>query len=122
MKGYLTICATDEFQIVVTPTEGVPSLSDMQAVVDGYIETAFRVPSPFRKNVSIDAYVNEEGLLIGLPRFVGVVDTYGQRTFAGNMVIVGGNENTGNTIALNEKELDYVTSKFNGHYFVLADI
>ena len=86
--------------------DGVPTLSEMQAVVGGYIESALRVPSPQRKGITVDVYCNEEGLLMGLPiQFVrGTDGSY----LAGDFVIVGVNEDTGETVGLSTEEIGCV--------------
>jgi hypothetical protein len=84
----------------------IPTLKDMQEVVGGYIETALRHPSPVRKNVSVDAFVNEEGLLLGLPiHYCRLTDG---SALAGNIVIVGTNVDTGKTVKLVQKEIDSI--------------
>lgn len=86
--------------------DGVPTLTEMQSAVGGYIETALRVPSPDRENVTVDVYCNEEGLLMGLPiQFVrGTDGSY----LAGDFVIVGCDDLTGNTIGLTTEEIGCV--------------
>lgn len=86
--------------------DGVPTLTEMQAAVGGYIETALRVPSPDRENVTVDVYCNEEGLLMGLPlNFVRATDgSY----LAGDFVIVGCDESTGETVGLTTEEIGSV--------------
>ena len=87
----------------LTKHEGKPTLEKMQEVVGGYIETAVRCPSPTRKNITVDAYVNEEGLLINLP--IDHVRMTDRSYLAGNIVITGADENTGNTVEITKEEL-----------------
>jgi len=84
--------------------DGVPSLEKMQEVVGGYIETALRCPSPTRKNISVDAYVNEEGLMIGLP--IDHVRMTDRSYLAGNIIITGADERTGDTVAVTKEEIN----------------
>lgn len=85
--------------------DGIPTLFEMQKVVGGYIETALRVPTN-RKNITVNVYVNEEGLLLGLPL------NYRRKTdgsyLAGDMVIVGGNEADGSSAGLTADEIGSV--------------
>jgi len=84
--------------------DGVPTLADMQAVIDGYIEQALAVPSKERPMISLDVYVNDEGFLEGLPVYVARA-TDGQ-PLAGNAVIVATDRVTGDTVAATKTELD----------------
>lgn len=86
--------------------DGVPTLTEMQEVVGGYIETALRVPSPDRRGFTVDVYCNEEGLCLGLPlNFVRATDgSY----LAGDFVIVGCDESTGETVGLTTEEIGSV--------------
>lgn len=94
--------------MTVHPSEKPLPLEKMQAVVGGYIETMFRVNSPFRKHITLSGYVNEEGLIIGLPIVGAVVDEYGYRPFAGSMVIVAENDRTGNQSVMTQEEVDFL--------------
>lgn len=105
---------------VITPTNS-PTLEMLQSAVGGCIETMSRIMSPFRKNVEIDAYVNEEGLLIGLPIYFAVLDEHGVRPFAGNIVFVGANFNTGNSVALTEDEINFIRDRKRGANFLMLD-
>lgn len=108
MLGYIALSVDELGEVHPDRREGVPTLEDMQGVVGGYIDTAFRVPSPFRKNVSIDFYVNDEGLLIGLPQVVGVLSDSYKQVFAGSMVIVAGDERNGETVGMTDEEMTYI--------------
>jgi Domain of unknown function (DUF3846) len=70
----------------------------LREVVEGSIEAMFTVQ--VRGNQYVTAYVNDEGLLIGLPKRAAVVADGFLRPFAGNMVVTGVNMKTGNTIAI----------------------
>jgi len=86
---------------------GFPSLKDMQKIVGGYIETGFRLESNFRKDVSIEFFVNEEGLLTSdLPIFQYAFDDEVYQ-LAGSGVFVGCNSE-GETIELLQEELDQI--------------
>jgi hypothetical protein len=86
--------------------DGIPDLATMQAAVGGLIETALRVPSPVRKNITVNVYCNEEGLLLGLPiAFVRATDgSY----LAGDFVVVGADESNGETVGLTTEEISIV--------------
>lgn len=90
--------------------DGIPSLKDMQDVVGGYIETALRIPTG-RPGITVDVYCNEEGLILGLPiQFVrGTDGSY----LAGDFVIVGGDESTGETVGLTTEEIGLVFDHLN---------
>jgi Domain of unknown function (DUF3846) len=86
---------------------GFPSLKDMQDIVGGYIETGFRMQSKFRKDVTIDFYVNEEGLMMsGLPIFQYAFDDEVYQ-LAGSGVFTG-TDSEGESIELLNEELDQV--------------
>jgi hypothetical protein len=91
----------------------------MQEVVGGLIETMTRFPSPYRDSVTIDAYVNEEGMILNLPAVMGVLEEYGIDgfgTFCGNIVFVGSNQ-SGESIPLTEEEIIYIQSRFESGTF-----
>jgi hypothetical protein len=104
---------------VVTPTDS-PTLEHLQSAVDGLIETMTRLTSPFRKGITIDAYVNEEGLNIGLPIVMAVSDKYGVRPFAGNIVFVGSNDD-GESVPLTDQEIDFIRDRQRGTTFLLSE-
>ena len=85
--------------------DGIPTLAEMQTVVGGYIETALRVPTN-RPNITVDVYCNEEGLCVGLPlNYIRATDgSY----LAGDFVIVGTDETTGNHTGLTTEEIGLV--------------
>ena len=111
MSGYVTVTVTvsDTEPSVVesVKTNTVPNLEALQSVVGGLIEPMFTVPSPVRKNIELTAYVNEEGLCIGLPVRAAVVDSYGVRPFAGSMIIVG-LDSEGDTVLLDDSEIAFL--------------
>lgn len=83
--------------------KGTPSLEKMQEVVGGYICAALSVPSPTRKGVMVDAFCNDEGLLMNLPiRFIRSTD---RSPIAGNLVLTA-SDRSGETIEATEAELD----------------
>ena len=102
---------------VVIPTDN-PTLEMMQSAVGGSIETMTRIPSPTRENVEIDAYVNEEGLLIELPVVMAVYDEYGVRPFAGSIVFVGANDE-GESVSLTEEEIDFIRARYRDNMFLM---
>lgn len=82
--------------------DGIPTLSEMQAAVGGFIETALRIPTD-RKDITVNIYCNEEGLLLGLPiQFTRATDG---AYLAGDFVIVGTDESTGETVGLTTEEI-----------------
>lgn len=132
MNGYITITRsmdelkTPRFDVVEVPSYAFEmySLSKLQEVVGGLIEAAFTVPSPFRPNVSITAYVNEEGRIIGLPVYIMAMLPHGRQSFAGDMVVVGLDELTGGTVLLREDELRHVedVTMGLGNWLVVAPL
>jgi hypothetical protein len=94
--------------------EGIAPINE---AVGGYICAAFTVRSPdVGKNPSekryITAYVHDEGLLLGLPISTAVVDERGQASLlAGNMLIMGVDMHTGETVSLSEEEMAYVEAR-----------
>jgi len=84
--------------------DGVPTLEQMQQVVDGYIETALRIPSS-RPGTSIDIYCNDSGLMDRLPCY------YRRATdgvhLAGNLIAVASNAE-GETIALHDEDIPLI--------------
>lgn len=82
--------------------DGIPTLTAMQEAVGGYIETAFRVPSSTRKNITVDVYCNEEGHLMSLPIDYVTIDG---SPMAGPLVFTGGDVTTGDTVDITKDEL-----------------
>lgn len=89
--------------------DGVPTLEEMQDIVDGYIETASRIPSS-RDGITIDFYCNDVGLLDGLP-FLFTRSSDGQ-PIAGNLVAVGGEVGTGESVALVDADFPLIVRAF----------
>lgn len=85
--------------------DGVPTLTEMQAAVGGYIETALRVPTN-RPNITVDVYCNEEGLLLDLP--LNYIRSTDGSYLAGDFVVVGGDESTGEMVGLTSEEIGMV--------------
>lgn len=85
-----------------------PKLDQLQKIVGGYIEPAFTVVSPLGGHRCITGYVNEEGLLIDLPRFIFLSSVRYHTYLAGNMAIVGLDTSTGKTVTLTEDEIEWV--------------
>lgn len=90
-----------EGKLSVIPFE--EGLEFLQRHAGGYIETAFRLYSPEGKHLTIDAFVDEEGLLKQWTFGVAIAHPY-PAIFAGPMVIVGGNDRTGETRGLTARE------------------
>ena len=97
------------FRITSTAAEAVDidlGLKSLQNEVGGYIEAAFTVPSPDGGSRFVTGYVNEEGLLIGLPMCLITADG---NSYSGNCIIVGLDYKTGDTVPLSATELAWVT-------------
>ena len=92
--------------------DGKPSLAQLQEAVGGYICTALRHPSN-RKNVSVDAYVNDDGLCIGQPIFY--TRSTDRSPLAGPIVITATNDRTGNTVEATQADIDSIRK----HLFLL---
>ena len=115
MSGYITLKVDAETSAVTIETvksDVAPTLAEMQKIVGGMITPLFTRNSPYRKNHAITGYVNDEGLLIGLPH--GIIFRPADATFdelqliAGNLVICGLNEKTGDSTELDELEIAFM--------------
>lgn len=98
------------FRITSTAAEAVDidlGLASLQKEVGGYIEAAFTVPSPEGGSRYVTGYVNEEGLLRGLPMCLITADG---NSYSGNCIIVGLDYKTGETVPLTARELARVTA------------
>lgn len=117
MTGYLTLTLDPgtrnvKFETVECGTR--PSLSKMQDVVGGNIETVTTIPSPFRPGHYITLYANETALLCAEPVCMAYVrDRHGLRqVFGEGIVIVGLRASDGETVLLSAEEISamqYVT-------------
>lgn len=87
------------------------TLDGLQSIVGGYVQPFFTAASPLGKG-ELTGYVNEEGLMLGLPVGFGVVHspTY-VMPLAGNAVIVGLGRD-GETRGLSEPEAERVLKSF----------
>lgn len=84
------------------------SLAALQTIVDGWVEPFFTLPSPCGSG-SITGYVNEEGFVIGLPINFGVVHSPDYIVpLAGNAVIVGLDDETGESRSLTLEEVNVI--------------
>lgn len=84
---------------------------DLQEAVGGYVEPFFTEPSPFG-NGSLTGYVNEEGLVIGLPISFGVYHSPEYIVpLAGNAVIVGLSDD-GDTRGLTDAEAERILKSY----------
>jgi len=96
------------FRITSQTAEAVQiplGLKSLQKEVGGYIEAAFTVPSIDGGSRFVTGYVNEEGLLIGLPMCLITADG---GSYSGPCIIVGLDYSTGETIPLSATELAWV--------------
>ena len=85
-----------------------PTLEEMQGAVGGLIDMAFCIPSHERETVTIDFYVNEEGLMIGLPIVLGINTRPGYvMPVAGNILICGSVDATGESVSLTMEEIEW---------------
>jgi hypothetical protein len=97
------------FRITSQTAEAVDiplGLKSLQNEVGGYIEAAFTVPSIDGGSRFVTGYVNEEGLLIGLPMCLLTADG---NSYSGNCIIVGLDYKTGDTVPLSATELAWVS-------------
>lgn len=114
--------------VAATVTLGTadPTLDAMQAAVGGYIETLFRLDSPEREGVTIDAYCNEEGRLIpGVPVLGLLVpaehsDEPAEVVVAGPVLFTAANPETGDSIPLTEGEARWLDENIMRHAQVLG--
>lgn len=88
------------------PVEIPLGLKSLQNEVGGYIEAAFTVPSIDGGSRFVTGYVNEEGLLLGLPMCLITADG---GTYSGSCIIVGLDYSTGETVPLSATELAWVS-------------
>jgi hypothetical protein len=87
------------------------TLDALQDVVGGYVEPFFTLPSPTGAG-SITGYVNEEGLMMGLPMAFGVVHSKDYIVpLAGDAVIVGLSDD-GESRGLTPEEAALLTRAF----------
>ena len=103
--------------LILERVEVATTLDSLQAAVGGLIEAAFTIPSKSRKGYAITAYVNEEGLLYGLPIRVALL--HGPRPspispLAGNVAITGLSPD-GESVDLTREEITQVTSMMSGN-------
>lgn len=91
----------------ITFHPGTPTLEQMQKAVGGYIETADRFQTD-RAHVTVDVYCNEEGAMIGLP--YTYFNQY-RTAICGDLVLVGGDNSTGENVELTKDELRIALSK-----------
>lgn len=90
------------------PVTHALTLDALQQTVGGYIEPAFTIPSPTREGYALTGYVNEEGMIDGLPVCV-MTSTNGQ--LAGPMLVCGLNWNDGETVGLTPEELEWIEER-----------
>jgi len=89
--------------------DGIPTLAQMQEAVGGYITTGFRIQSATRPNVSIDYYVDDEGLLMsGNPVAKYLLEDGRVYELAGSGIFVGGDDDTGDAVALTAEEFGQI--------------
>lgn len=119
MPGYITLTQKTEdaseltLQVIQSPVS--PTLDEMQKVVGGLIEPMFTIPSPEGGSRCLTGYVNEEGLLLSLPMFGFVGPSHRECfPFAGNMLVVGLDDKTGDTVPLTDAELEMVRRAWDG--------
>ena len=85
--------------------EGKATLHDYQVAVDGYIECV-------DTNPLFSMYVNEEGLLKGLPRNL-IASVLSTAFIVGDVAIVGKADRFGNTKPLSAPALRFLRNMFN---------
>lgn len=87
------------------------TLEALQASVGGgYIDVAFTVPSP-RPGRAITGYVDDEGLLNGLPLTAFRVSGEHRAPLVGPIIVVGLDRANGETVPLTKVEIDYFLSR-----------
>lgn len=97
---YLTI---DSGTVTTHETDKI-TLETMQKAVGGYIERAYDFLSPARPHHTIDVWVNEEGLLIGLPYNLSLATDYSLMPLHGPVLVTAGDEE-GETLGLEPDEI-----------------
>lgn len=120
-SGIEEVLTTEEQMQQMYGTEEHPVLAFLQSCVNGLIQPLHFIPSPYRDGVTIEAYVNEEGLCFALPILMGVDGCYGvdgMGSFAGNIVFAG--LKNGNTVPLTWDEIMYIEQSLDGDTFNLG--
>lgn len=86
------------------------TLAALQETVGGYIEAAFTIPSPTRQaeGIAVTGYVNDEGLIIGLPVSVLLGNATHMQPMAGPLLVCGLDTRSGETVPLDAEELDWI--------------
>lgn len=97
---WMQLEVTEDGSPMLSALWGTPTLEQMQQVVGGLICSAWSTPSG-EYGIVLDGYVNDEGLLIGLPLAtrLEIGDRY-ETMLAGNMVIVATDRRNGETIPM----------------------
>ncbi len=85
------------------------TLEAMQATVGGYIEPVFTIDSPTRPGYALTGYVNDSGLIDGLP-FTCFLDG-ASNPLAGPLLICGLRYEDGETAELTAEELDWIDKR-----------
>ena len=80
---------------------GENKLKEVQGMVQGYIEMGLKFPTS-QSNISLDLYINEEGLLGDIDYGFAVKRGGDEVYFVGNGVLIGGNEEDGEWVALGD--------------------
>jgi hypothetical protein len=96
---------TDRAEPVAHPL----TLDAMQETVGGYIEPAFTVPSPQRRGYCLTGYVNDSGLIDGLPLTCFLDGA--SNPLAGPLLICGLRYEDGETAPLTIEELDWIDER-----------
>lgn len=89
------------------------SLENMQEVVGGYIEALqIQDEKATTKKRNITIWLNEEGKLNGLPPNFALADESGKvlDIVMGDVLITACSNETGNTLSINDKEIEYIRS------------
>lgn len=86
------------------------TLGAMQSTVGGYIEPAFTVASPTRKGYAVTGYVNDSGLIDGLPitALIAYEDSNGAHPLSGPLLVCGLDTTNGETVPLTLDEIEWV--------------
>lgn len=87
------------------------TLDAMQESIGGWICPAFTIPSPRGKGFAITGYVDGEGLLKELPLTAVRVHPEGRDPLVGPLLVVGLDQNSGETVPLTEREIRWFTMR-----------
>ena len=103
-------------QVLIERKEGVPELEELQAAVGGWVDAT--TLADLGNGRELTAWVNDEGLLIGLPilQILNPPAYRGPANLAGNVVLAITDMKTGETVPMTEEEAGLIS--FGGRWLL----